>query len=387
MVQNTDTQTVFFDEGAIAELAPLLDSLRARRIFFVVDAAVLSTSAASQQLQDLLCTYDTVYFSEFEINPKISDVERGIRAFGENPPDVVVAFGGGTALDLAKMIRGLAGWRNKLHEIVTGDAGFTPGSTPLVAIPTTAGTGSEATHFAVVYRGGEKHSVAHAHLLPNYVILDPLLTSSMPPAISAATGLDALCQAIESIWAVGSTNESIRYAARAVSLAVEHLERAVHAPTSAARRAMCEAAHLSGRAINISKTTAPHAISYALTTCYRVPHGPAVAVTLPAFLEFNSRIGVHDCVDPRGAHDVQSRINQIVSLLGVDNVPAAGRKLEKLIGSVGCPVSLCDLGIVEHAEIEKLAAQANIQRLRNNPRQITFESLVDVLTALAQPRR
>src|SRR5690606_25840825 len=152
------------------------------------------------------------------------------------------------------------------RSVATGDSLVERDGPPLLAVPTTAGTGSEATHFAVVYIDGVKHSLAHPLLRPDLVILDPLLTYAMPPGLTAATGLDALSQGIEALWAVGATTKSVGYAARAVELAAGALETAVIAPDRTARRAMMEAAHASGLAIDISKTTAPHALSYAIST-------------------------------------------------------------------------------------------------------------------------
>ena len=128
-----------------------------------------------------------------------------------------------------------------LSALITGSVPIDSGKVPLVAIPTTAGTGSEATHFAVVYHEGKKFSVAHRNLLPDFAIIDPELTCSMPKSLAASTGLDALCQAIESIWAVGATGESATYAIRSLYLALEHLESAVENPTAG-----CPSRHVRG---------------------------------------------------------------------------------------------------------------------------------------------
>jgi alcohol dehydrogenase class IV len=377
---STGSQTVYFDEGAALKLGPLLDSLQARRILFVVDRAAYSAAMAARQLRDVLSAYETAYFDEFEINPRIQDIERGLQRFADHAPDVVLALGGGTALDLGKMIRGLAGQRRALEEIVSSRSTFDPNPIPLVVMPTTSGTGSESTHFAVVYRNGEKHSIAHSGLMPNCVILDPTLTYSMPPSITAATGLDALCQAVESIWAVGATDESVQYASHSLRLAIANLEAAVHSPTPASRRAMCEAAHFAGKAINISKTTASHAISYYLTTRYGIPHGIAVAVTLPRMLEYNAHVHPDDCADPRGPRHVQSRIDKILSILNVDDVIAGRQKLEQLFSAIHCPVTLRDLDIASDAEISELARQTNVERLSNNPRRFGADQLAQLLT-------
>jgi alcohol dehydrogenase class IV len=378
--------SVVFREGALGDLGGILESLSAQRILFVVDSAAYEACGAAVQLADTFGSRRITYFTEFELNPKLRDVERGIELLESFRPDVVMALGGGTAIDLAKMIRGLALQQVELVDLITGIAAPAPNGIPLVVIPTTAGTGSEATHFAVVYRNGEKYSVAHQSLAPEYALLDPELTYSMPAAVTAATGLDALCQAVESMWAVGATDESVDYASRALRLVLTNLESVVQAPTADARRAMCEAAHLAGKAINISKTTAPHAVSYWLTSHYGIAHGVAVAVFLGAMLEYNAGVTAVDCNDPRGALHVQRRIAALLELLEVSDAASGRYKLEGLITAIDCPASLQEIGIVEDSKIAELAHRANPERLTNNPRRLDIAQLITVLNGLTNSR-
>ena len=373
------SQSVTFREGGVTELGAILDGLRVERLLFVVDPAAYSETAGAEQLKHSLERRRTVYFGEFELNPKIEDVQRGIQLYNELAPDAVVAFGGGTAIDLAKMIRGLASHGGEIDEVLGGKLSQTLGRTPLVAIPTTAGTGSEATHFAVVYRNGQKFSVAYPELQPNFAIIDPVLTYSMPKSLTAVTGLDALCQAVESIWAVAATDESVDYAVRSLALSFKNLEQAVKSPTPNVRRAMCEAAHLAGKAINISKTTAPHALSYWLTSHYGIPHGAAVGLFLGRMLDFNSQVSHADCNDPRGPRNVQARIERLLSAIHEKDAVAGRRNLERLITAIGCPVSLAEIGIVDESALIELAENANIERLTNNPRRLGAEQLFELL--------
>jgi alcohol dehydrogenase class IV len=317
------------------------------------------------------------------LNPKLEDVQRGIEVYRNFEPDVVIALGGGTAIDLAKLIGTLSvqkgAERSKCsRDIAMGVAAIEVEGKPMIAIPTTAGTGSEATHFAVVYVDGEKYSVAHPSMLPDYAIVDPTLTESLPKRITAATGLDALCQAIESIWAVAATEESMGYAQEAARLAFDHLAAAVNAPTPEARRAMCRASHLAGKAINITKTTAPHALSYFLTSRYGVPHGMAVATTLRAMLAFNADVTDNDCVDPRGATAVRERIARILNVLGTDCIDEACSAISSLLSQVECPTLK---EIVVNGDLMAVVDSANIERLSNNPRRVSREKLIEVLSS------
>ena len=163
----------FFVMAALADLGDVLQRLAAERILIVCDAAAYTASGAASQLSSWLGERQIAYFSGFEINPKTHDVERGIQTLERFQPDAIVALGGGTAIDLAKLIAGLASQRTEIGALIAGDIPLEPSRIPVIAIPTTAGTGSEATHFAVVYRDGEKCSVAHPSWLPKYVLLDP----------------------------------------------------------------------------------------------------------------------------------------------------------------------------------------------------------------------
>ncbi|MBQ7252946.1 MAG: iron-containing alcohol dehydrogenase [Kiritimatiellae bacterium] len=221
-------------------------------------------------------------FFDFSPNPKESDVARGVEAWKAAGAEKLLAVGGGSAIDMAKLVGFFAANDVGLEgALALEDVGAMP---PFFAFPTTAGTGSEATHFAVCYRGREKFSVAHPLLRPQGVGLFAEWTASMPPTVAAASGMDALAHGIESWWAKGATAESRAWAEKAIRGARANLAAAVNAPTPEVRRAMLEAAHAGGEAINISKTTAGHAYSYILSATFRIPHGRAVGILLPHFL-------------------------------------------------------------------------------------------------------
>ena len=151
---------------------------------------------------------------------------------------------------------------------------------PVFAFPTTAGSGAEATHFAVAYKDRVKKSIGHLRVRPARVALVPEFTYSLSPYQTACTGFDAVSQAIESLWAKGATDESRAFARRAIEC-LGRLDKAVADPDPATREAMQLGAYWSGRAIDISKTTAAHALSYLLTARHGVPHGHAVAMVFP----------------------------------------------------------------------------------------------------------
>lgn len=368
---------------SIDEVSSVLDSLQAERLFLVVDKSAWQASGARKVLEPVFLQRATTWFTDFELNPKLDDVYRGILDYREFQPDFVIALGGGTAIDLAKLVGALAIQDGNARDIVTGRVAIEATGKPLMAIPTTAGTGSEATHFAVVYVDGIKYSVAHPSLMPCYPVVDSALTISLPKRITAATGLDAFCQAIESIWAVAATEESMQYATEAARLAFHNLVIATHSPNPAAREAMCRASHLAGKAINITKTTASHALSYALTSQYGVPHGMAVAITLAPMLAFNSEVTNEDCTDPRGVIAVKDRMSRILDALKADTVTAATASIRDLLLSVDCPTTLDEVGLKTFTELKSIATSVNVERLLNNPRRAGPEQILNLLQSIS----
>ncbi|WP_246120043.1 phosphonoacetaldehyde reductase [Blastopirellula retiformator] len=369
----------YLDDGSIRTVETILASQNSRRPFVVYDETAYVSSGAQAALQSTFANRATTWFSQFELNPKLPDVEQGVELFRKSQSDVIVAIGGGTAIDIAKLIAALSQQTDPAAAIIRGERPLADFDIPLIAIPTTAGTGSEATHFAVVYIQNEKFSLAHPHILPQFTIVDSQLTRSLPRSITAATGLDAFCQAIESLWAVGSTDQSIAYASEALPLIVENLPIAVLAPTAKSRRGMSRAAHLAGKAINISRTTAPHAISYAITSRHGFPHGVAVAMTLSRMLKYNASVQAADCADPRGVSFVQRQIDRIVDLLASQTLEEASQKIDSFIAKLGCPTSLQAAGINTRPQIEAIVQQVNAERMSNNPRSSTSATLLDLL--------
>lgn len=372
------SQSVIIEEGAVQQLKELLEDLNGQRIFFVADKPAFELSGAAEALEEYLNNYRVIWFSDFELNPKIEDAEQGIALFRDNLPDVVVGLGGGSAMDMAKLISGCGVQGGQPVDYITEGRNLDQQPPPMIAIPTTSGTGSEATHFAVVYVNGQKFSLAHPFLLPDHALVDPRLTYSLPTRTTAACGLDALCQSVESVWAVGATDQSIEYALKGLQLALDHLEIAVNNPNPKARMAMARAAHLSGKAINISKTTAPHAVSYGITTGYQVPHGMAVALTLGTFLDYNYRVDKASCTDPRGPASVKRRIDRILKVLGDGSMEQAQSRLRSLLEDIDAPGRLREVGVQKN-DLPDLASKVNVERLSNNPRSIDVEGLSNIL--------
>lgn len=374
--------TAICTPGSIGALNDIVDELDPNTVLVFAGGASYGASGAARAVAGATDGRTVETISSITANPALDDVDAAIGVLRTMSPDLVIAVGGGSVMDLAKTVRSVGPHSDTALPYALGERTAGPSRASLVAIPTTAGTGSEATHFAAIYVDGRKYSIADPSMQPDHVILDPELTYSMPPAVTAVTGLDALCQAIESFWSVRSTEASRALARRAVALALGHLERAVNDPDPAARAAMCSASHLAGRAIDESFTTAPHALSYVLTSGFGVPHGHAVALTLGAVLEYNAHATEDTCSDPRGIDYVLETMADVIGMLGANDAAGARRRFEVLVASVGLDNTFAGIGAPTDEIRALLLDGVNPQRLANNPRTFTNESLAALLAGI-----
>ncbi|MDO8676875.1 MAG: phosphonoacetaldehyde reductase [Candidatus Azambacteria bacterium] len=354
--------------SATERLKKFLEKNRIRRLFLVTGGKSFISSGAEKMFKKLLSSYEVTRFSDFSPNPKLEDVERGIGIFRKKKYDIVVAIGGGSVIDMAKLISILSVQDGLPIDYISGRKKITKNGKLLIAIPTTAGSGSEATHFAVIYADGKKYSVAHEYMLTAMAIVEPLLTMNMPPRLAAASGMDALSQAIESYWCVNATDASKRFAERAIRLIMDNLVQSVKKPTLESRSAMAQASHLAGKAINITKTTAPHAISYFFTSNFGIPHGHAVALTLGKIFVYNS-------------YTNSKTMAELTRMLGVTNAGAASRKIAGIMKQIGLETKLHKFG-VRRSDIGSAVKNVNVERLKNNPRKITEKNLREILLSI-----
>ena len=376
------TQPAYFGRGSIQRIQDILKYLAAGQVFLVCGTRSYVVSGAASALMPALAGREVTKFTDFSINPQWSDIQKGLEAYRESGAGLILAVGGGSAIDVAKAIAVCSIQPSAPEAILRGEAPIEYPSRQVIAVPTTAGSGSEATQFAVVYDGTRKYSISHESMLPTYSVVDPDLTESMWPRLAAVTGVDALAQAIESYWAVESTHESQGFATKAIELAIEYLPQAVHNPSLESREAMSLAAHMAGKAINLTRTTAPHALSYPISLGYNVPHGHAVGLTLGDVLVFNAGVSDESCNDPRGAAHVRASVLEICRLMGCEHPDEARLLLNNMLVDFGLPIFLEAFGIDSVEKRAALAADVNVDRLSNNPRRLTPTDVVTLYEAI-----
>ena len=307
------------------------------------------------------CACALVPFDEFVPNPQYDSVEKGVKIFRSFNCDAIIAVGGGSAIDVAKCI--------KLYANMPCDQNYLFG-TPvandieLIAIPTTAGTGSEATKYSVIYYNGEKQSVTSESCIPTVVLLDETVLYSLPDYQRKSTLCDAMFHAVESYWSVNSTDESKAIAKNVIQTILSNYKAYLDG-----ERSVCsiiqKAAYNAGRAINITQTTAGHAMSYKLTSLFGISHGHAVALCNVGLVRYmvDNR---NKCLDKRGDEYLKGVFKELADIFGVENDCKLPNAIKRFVDEMNFTIP--------HASDEQIAALANSVnpvRLKNNPVEIS----------------
>lgn len=370
-------QIEHFGNGYLRKLNSIVKECSPSKIFLITGEKSFELSGAANGIKSALKGIESYRYSGFEENPKFKELLYGANILRDFNPDLIIAAGGGSVIDTAKIITILPRDQEDAKKIIRGEHSNFTKIAPIVAIPTTSGSGSEATHFAVAYLKNKKYSVAHADLLPDYSIIDPELTYSMPPYQTAVSGLDALSQAIESGWANGATAESKNYSYEAIDLISANIARTVHDPSPKSRYEMAKGSNLAGKAINISKTTAPHAMSYGFTAKYGIPHGHAVALTLGHFFTLNKKVSVVD-----NNAELSNYIDFLVQKFNAKDVEDATKRFYELVEGLGLDLTLSKIGLKDERELIELANSVNVERLKNHPVKIEKNMILEILNII-----
>jgi alcohol dehydrogenase class IV len=266
-------------------------------------------------------------------NVNKSEMQEAIERFLPMNNPAILAIGGGSVIDLAKTLRTSKNFTSSLF----------------IAVPTTMGSGSEATHFAVVYEEGKKNSLVNPDFLPGVVILDPSLGESLTRYQLASSGMDVAAQAIESYWSRQSNETSRSFSIAAMKKWNAAFSEITATNTESLRLEMLDAAYAAGQAINITRTTGAHALSYFLTSEFNIPHGHAVGLLLPLFFEYNNA----------GA--------AICQLVNAEDTSAAIEFLKQTMESAGLATTLAALNIDKHKIMDQWLNEVNEERFSNNP--------------------
>ncbi len=355
-----NNQIIYSGNNSYNKINDILRETNAKKVLLVCDNSY-DFMFIKEYMEQLDVQF--VRFSEFRANPMYEEVISGIQMLHENECDMIVSIGGGSAIDVAKCIKLYSEMND--NELYFKQE-YKDTKIKHLAIPSTAGTGSESTKFAVIYYNGEKQSIAHESIIPNYTVLEPKLLETLPIYQKKATMLDALCQGIESLWSVNATSESFEYAKSGIKLILENFESYIENEKTSLNH-MSIAANLSGQAINITQTTAAHAMSYKITSKFGLAHGHAVAVCLPYVWSFLSDYDVKSI-------ELQNALSELNHLFQCETDMDSIHKLKGIIDKLDMKFKY----EVSDADINELVDSVNIVRLKNTPVNLTREDLYQI---------
>ncbi|MBW6422176.1 iron-containing alcohol dehydrogenase [Rhizobium sp. XQZ8] len=366
------TPSVIFRAGAARELAKHASAKLGPSVLFVTDPGLRKlglADAALASLQD--AGIKTTVYAEVEADPSLATLEKAVEAGRAAGATGVVGFGGGSSLDVAKLAALLIESDEDI-ETIWGIGNAKGPRLPLVLIPTTAGTGSEVTPISIITVGEEeKRGISSPFNLPDIALLDPELTIGLPPAITAATGIDAMVHAIEAYASKNANNNPLSkmLAKQALQLLGANIETVVSdGGNIEARGSMLLGSMLAGQAFANSPVAAVHALAYPIGGTFHVPHGLSNALVLPHVLRFNAPFAGQlytEIAADTFPHLAGNGGSQALTAAFIDELAALAARL-------GLPLRLRDVGIPESA-LPKLAADAMKQQrlLVNNPRELS----------------
>ena len=335
---------IVFGEKTALDVAMEMETLKCKKALIVTDKDLIKNTDIPEKIRKALGSLCVGIFSDVEPDSGIHIVNQGAKLGKERGADCIVSVGGGSAIDTAKGMAILLKEGGKLQDYV-GFQILTRPQTPHIVIPTTAGTGSEVTYVAVIkdHEEGRKLLFGDYNILPNVAILDPKMTEGLPPRLTAATGMDAMCHAIEALHSLQREPISDGMALHAIRLIKEFLPRAVqNGKDMLARGQMLIAANMAGSAFSNAQVGIVHALAHSVGARFKVHHGLANSILLPACLRYNA--------DACGEVylDILSALG--VNIKGIQPDKAGDAVADKIIEftkDLGLPQRLREVGVPE----------------------------------------
>ncbi len=360
---------VCYKAGASRQAA---EFIKATNVLIISDPFLFKSGVANQ-IGDSLNASKVAYFSDIEPNPSCESVDLAAAVAREIKADCVIGLGGGSALDVCKIVSCLVDNEGSIYDYYAGGTRtLSKRKAMLVCIPTTAGTGSEVTNVGVYTnkKAGIKMPMVNDQFWADVAIIDPELTYTLPAAVTASTGMDAFCHAIEAYWNKNSQPICDMLAMGALKSILENIKKAYDEPSNQeARGAMLLSSLTAGIAFSQTRTTGIHAISFPLTTEFGASHGTACSITLPAFIRIASQ----------GAKE---KMAYLASYLGYNSGEELADAVEKLMVSMNMPVRLNQIGVKESdlEHITEVGLEAAIIQL--TPAKMNKETVYELLKSI-----
>ena len=358
------------------QLKKFINNNRFKKIFVLCGKKSFVASGAKVYFKKILNNKNyKLYYkdSNIPIFKELIKITKDIRNF---EPDLILAIGGGAIIDYAKMANVIE-IRSNLSNLITNYSyPYKKKFTKLVVVPTTAGSGSEVTSNAVIYVHGIKHSLESNLLIPDKYFLLPRFLISAPKKIKASAGFDAIAQALESLISRKSNKKSVEYALKSLKISINSYISFLNKPNIKNATKMSIASNLAGKAINISKTTAPHATSYPFTILFNINHGHAVSLFFESYFKF-----IFDNLDKADtSFNLKKRFDLIFKLFNVSDIDGFNSKISFLKKRAFLEDNLIILNIDIKKNLDKIIKNINMLRLKNSPIQIDKKNIIKIMT-------
>lgn len=363
---------IHFGKGRVKEIKEIARELGCERGLLVAGPFFFKSGFAEKVIKESEGMI-VASFGEVSPNPDVVEVDACAEVIRQKNIGFVVALGGGSPMDCAKAAASVALTSDSIRKYHGIGVAMPEKHLPLIAVPTTAGTGSEVTCVSVLsdHANGKKAPIVSEGFYPAAAIIDPELTYTMPPQVTAGTGIDVLSHAIEGYWSKGHQPICDVLAMHAAELVFKYVYRAYRKPDDEeAREKMCEASLIAGLAFTLPKTTSSHACSFPLTNIYHIPHGEACGLTLDYFIRINAK--------GEGGERVEEFARRI-GFKDAEEMADAVLELKKKMG-LRCDLKDLELNDDQIAELVRISRHPN---LYNNPAEITDEMLDEMYRYLA----
>ena len=346
-----------------------------KKIFVLCGKKSFVNSGAENLLKNIVNKEIKLFYKKSEI-PILEELIEIIKDIKNFKPDLFLAIGGGAVIDYAK-IANVVDIRPDLAELIVNYTyPFKKKYTKLAVIPTTAGSGAEVTSNAVIYVDGIKHSFESELLIPDHFFLIPEFLISAPNKIKASSGFDAIAQALESLVSRKSNDKSVEYASKSLRVSVNSFISFINDPNMKNATEMSVASNLAGKAISISKTTAPHAASYPFTSLFNISHGHAVSLFFEKFFKFN-----YDNLDKsETSFDLKKRFDLIFNLFDVQDINGFNSKISLIKKKANLEDDLKKFNIDIIKSSEDVLKGINLLRLGNNPVKIDGKDILKIIS-------
>ncbi len=362
--------------NSIQDVTKFINDKSFKKIFLLCGKNSFVNSGAEKLFDKNIDKRDIKIFFKNSKIPNLDELIKIIKEIKIFKPDLILAIGGGAIIDYAKIANLVDDRPDLANLIINYSYPLKNKNAKLAVIPTTAGSGAEVTSNAVMYVDGIKYSFESELLIPDYFFLVPEFLISAPNNIKASSGFDAIAQALESLVSKKSNSKSIAYASKSIKISLDSFISFLNNPNFKNASEMSIASNLAGKAINISKTTAPHAASYPFTSLFNISHGHAVSLFFENFFKFN-----YDNLDKsETSFDLKKRFELIFNLFDVKNINDFNSKISTIKKKARLEDNLKILNININQSSEEIIKGINLLRLGNNPVKLIDKDIIKIIS-------